>query len=144
MFIIAKGDKMGLQEKRAIEEFKTGAFLTCKKNVETALGLGPEWDIQWDTLASEGKAQLVSDSLPKVFFEPLVKAFGKIGSDNLGKEALKGSIKKIVIKNVAGVWGENAYSFEDGILTVDHLPTTNIDDVEQRCEFLTKLLESKL
>jgi hypothetical protein len=135
---------MGLQEKRAIEEFKTGTFVTCKKDIETALGLVPEWEIQWETLVSEGKAQLVADSLPKVYFQPLVNAFGKIGSDNLGKEALKGSIKKIVVKNVAGVWGENAFSFENGVLTVDHLPTTNIDDVAQRSEFLTKLLESKM
>lgn len=135
---------MGLQEKRAIEQFKTGQFVTFKKDIETALGSIPEWDVQWETLVVEGEAHLAADSLPKVFFQPLVKAFQNIGIDALGKDALKNSVKKIVIKNVAGLWGGEAYTLENGVLAVDHLPTTNIDDIDSRVEGLTKLLESKL
>lgn len=76
---------------------------------------------------------------------PLVEALKSISADDMGAEALKESVKKIVIKNAsdcssAGRWA----TFEGGGITLDHKPTTNVDHVQDRTDNLVKLLEDNL
>ena len=54
-------------------------------------------------------------------------------------------MKKIVVQNTAGVYyGDRCSQFEGGVLTIDHLPSSNIDDVSARTDGIVKTLESAL
>jgi hypothetical protein len=63
----------------------------------------------------------------------------------MGKEALKEALKKVVIKNEGGfVYGSNAYSFSNGVLTIDHVPFSNVDNITERSTELGALLMKNL
>ena len=80
-----------------------------------------------------------------MYFTPVIAAVKEIVVDDLGKEALKETLKKIIIKNEGQIYyGSNAYSFKEGVLTIDHQPCTNIGDEMDRTSELTKLLMKQM
>jgi hypothetical protein len=136
---------MGLAERRAAKEFETKRFPQLKKDIDDAAGFEVPVEVAWETLAKEGESHLYAESWPKVFFEPLVTALKAITIDDMGKEALKGGLKKVVIQNRSGAYyGDRMANFEGGTLTLDHEPHTNVDNISERVEGIQKLLESKL
>ncbi len=63
----------------------------------------------------------------------------------MGKEALKEVLKKVIIKNEGGIYyASGAYSFNSGVLTINHEPFSNIDNITERSEELGKLLMKNL
>lgn len=136
---------MGLAERRAAKNFETNLFPGFLKQIHEAAGFAVPVEIAWDTLAADEQAHLYEESWPKVYFHPLIAALKAIAVDDMGKEALQGGLKKVVIRNQAD---NSSYmywaSFEGGALTLDHKPTTNIDDVEQRTDSLREALEKGL
>jgi hypothetical protein len=135
---------MGLAERRAIEEIKKGALVEWTAKINKAAGFAPAMEILWDSLAVEGESHLYAECIPKVYFEPLVKSFASITRDEMGRDALKSALKKIVIKNESSSYSPNSFSFDGGVLTIDHQPCANVDDIEIRATALTKLIENKL
>jgi hypothetical protein len=90
----------------------------------------------------EDQAHLYEQSWQDVYFTPLVKALESICGDDLGQEALKAKLKKIVIQNNGGIYyGDRWACFDQGVLFLDHLPTTNVGDIEDRTKGLIKVLE---
>lgn len=136
---------MGLAERRAAKEFETKRFPQFKKDIDAAAGFEVPVEVKWDTLALEGESHLYEECWPKVYFVPLIDALKSITSDDMGKEALKASLKKIEIQNRADVsYGERIAHFDGGTLLLDHKPHTNVDDVKDRTNGIRTLLESKL
>lgn len=74
------------------------------------------------------------------------EAFSRsIASDDMGKEALKAALKKIVIQNSEDIsYAGRAITFSDGVLTVDHAPTTNAWYVDDRANAIREKLEKAL
>jgi hypothetical protein len=136
---------MGLAERRAAKAFETTHFPRLKAEIDGAAGFEVPVEVAWDQLSEEGYAHLYDEAWPKVYFTPLVEALRAITVDDLGREALRAGLTRIVIKNVGGYYyGETAVSFEGGVLTIDHKPCTNIDYGDERRQAIQKLLESKL
>jgi hypothetical protein len=136
---------MGLKERRRIEEFKQKRFPELKKEIDAAAGFDVPMDVRWDTLAAEGYGDDVfADALPKVYFQPLVLAFRAICVDDMGKDALKKGLKQVVIKNEKKTYGQSAFAFEGGVLTIDHETCTNVDYVDDRVQALQGILENAL
>ncbi|OVE76813.1 hypothetical protein BVX98_04680 [bacterium F11] len=135
---------MGLAEKRAVKEFQDGAFPGLKKQIDEAAGFDVPLDVNWDSLGVEGLAHLYADAFEKVYFIPVIEALKKICADDMGKEALKGSLKNIVLSNTEDKSGEAGIGYEGGTLKIDHKPTTNIGDVSLRTNAIVKKLESAL
>jgi hypothetical protein len=136
---------MGLAEKRAAKDFETKQFPELKKRVDDAAGFPVELEVAWDTLAVEGESNLYADCWPKVYFEPLRDALKAITADDMGKEALKGTLKKITIQNKNGIASESTWaSFTNGELVLDHRPHSNVDYGGRRADALRKVIESKL
>lgn len=136
---------MGLAERRAAKEFETHRFPQLKKDIDAAAGFEVPVTVHWDTLAKEGEAHLYDASWPMVYFKPLIEALKRIAIDDMGKEALKASLKKIEIQNRKGIYyGDRMATFDKGTLTLDHEPHTNVDAVHERIDGIRKLLESKL
>jgi hypothetical protein len=136
---------MGLQEKRAIKAFQEGSYKKLTDEINAQAGYAIEYDVNWDTLALDEMADYYDDSFTKVYFTPVLLSVKEIAADDMGKEALKETLKKIVIKNEAGnVYGSSAYSFSQGVLTIDHQPCTNIENVNERTTELTDLLMKQM
>ena len=136
---------MGLTEKRAIKAFQDTKYTELVKEINTIAGFPVEFDVKWETLAEPEYSHMYEEGFTKVYFTPVINAFKGIAVDDMGKEALKESVKKIVIKNESGAYyGSAAYAFENGVLTIDHKPFTNIDDIQDRSKELEKLLSSKM
>lgn len=136
---------MGLKERRAIKDFQESVYPDLQKQIFEALGFEPEIEVLWDGLAEEGYDHLYGESLPKVYFQPAIQALSSICADDMGKEAIGESLKKIHIKNEAGNSSPRSWAdFSGGVLTLDHKPHSNIDDVKDRAAALQTLLESKL
>ena len=135
---------MGLAEKRATEEIKQKWNGGWQQRVQDAVGSPVEWDVRWETLVKDGTAGYAVDSFEKVFVQSLEDSFKELCSDNIGKEAVAGALKKIVIQNVEGTSnGDYWAKFENGVLTVDH-SFSNVDYVKDRVKGLVDTLSAKL
>jgi hypothetical protein len=136
---------MGLAERRAAKQFETSQFPQLKKKIDEAAHFEVPVEVKWETLATEGSSHLYEECWPKVYFKPLADAFSAICIDDMGRDALKGSLKKVIIQNTQDVsYSSYMVSFVDGVLTLDHLPTTNVDDVDDRKKAIQTKLESAL
>ena len=138
---------MGLPERRAQKEFIDNVFPALKAEVTKAAGYEMPIEVDWETLTLTDMSHLYRESWPKVYFEPLVDALKAICIDDMGKEALKSKLKKVVIQNKHSIYyGDRWASWDDptGTLTLDHEPCTNVDNMTERKEGAQKLLESKL
>lgn len=136
---------MGLAERRAIKHFQEQRFPELKRQVEEAAGKALEFEIAWDKLALEDQAHLYEESWTKVYFQPLIKAFRAVCIDDLGKEAVQSGVRKVVITNESGVYSGGRWAtFESGVVTLDHEPTSNVDSIDERAEGLVRVLEKGL
>jgi len=136
---------MGLLEKRTLKTFQDDSYQKLTKEINTLAGHPIEFEVNWATLALDEKASIYEESFTKVYFTPLIDAIKEVVTDDMGKEALKEALKKVVIKNEGGnVYGSNAYSFNKGVLTIDHEPFSNIDNITERSMALKALLLKNL
>ncbi len=136
---------MGLNERRAIQNFQEKRFPELKKQIEEAAGFSVPVEVKWETLSVDDYASEYDNFFTAVYFRPLIEALTAVGADKMGKDAIKEGLKKICITNEAGNhYPETAVSFENGMLKIDHKPHTNVDDVKGRKEAVQKLLEEKL
>lgn len=136
---------MGLTERRAIKAFQENDFVSLVKEIHTIAGYELQWDVHWDSLAIENYAALYNEGFTKVYFEPLKAALKEIAADDMGRKALEETLKKIVIKNENNFGSpDSAYSFTNGVLTIDHSPVTNINDIALRTKYLIQYLSSEM
>ncbi|WP_405226020.1 hypothetical protein [Dokdonia sp. Asnod1-B02] len=136
---------MGLKEKRFTKTFQEEQFPQLQKAIIEAAGFDVTFNIAWDTLFEDRFLHLYSDSYPKIYFLPLIEAFKAITADEMGKEALAESLKEIHITNTKDHHNPaNGFTFSNGVLTLDHSPIINADNVESRTKVLTTILENNL
>ena len=88
-----------LEEKREIKK-ATDEWLPAKNKELTELSGGGSmaFEVDWTTFAGDLKAM---NWLEFNGPQQVVNAFRMVGTDDLGKEALRESIKKVVVKNTA-------------------------------------------
>ena len=136
---------MGLGERRAAKQFEDEAYPGLLAEIEKAAGFAVPVEVAWDDLMEEGYGHMYMEAWYKVYFEPIIVAFKNITMDAMGKDALKVGLKKIIIQNKSGNYsGSSVATFEGGVLTIDHQPMTNIDDLAERAQGIQKTLEAKL
>lgn len=135
---------MGLAERRAAEQYKNDEYPEWKRKLDEAAGFELSIEVKWDELAVDDYANSYSQFFPKVYFEPLQRALAAVAIDDMGKQALKASLKSIVVRNSNEYSNYSGFKFANGILTIDHKPSYNIGDVDDRAKGIQKLLESAL
>lgn len=104
---------MGLAEKRWAAEKKKTDQAAFASQVKSTLGFEVPIEIDWDGFSEDlDDVQYItheSYGLPN-----LVKALSTITVDDLGKEAIKGALKKIQISRAKP--DDAAFSFENGVI----------------------------
>ncbi|WP_211194321.1 hypothetical protein [Pyxidicoccus fallax] len=134
---------MGIAERKAAKQFEETHYAKLKKDIDAAAGFEVPVEVDWATLALDGYEHLYEEAWTKVYFEPLIGALRAIGQDELGREFLKGALKRILIRNTNDTsYAGNVATFKEGVLTLDHQPFTNVDDVKDRQEAIQKTLEA--
>ncbi|MBK8010524.1 MAG: hypothetical protein IPK13_04195 [Deltaproteobacteria bacterium] len=136
---------MGLAERRAQKSFEDEVFPKLKKEVVEAASFDIPIEVEWEPLCLEGHAHNYEEFWTKTYFRPLIAALKSISADDMGKEALKASVQKIVITNRKGhYYGEGMATLTAGVLTLDHEPGTNVHQLDERIKALTTYLEAHL
>jgi len=136
---------MGLAERRATKEFQDSQFPALKAALDAAAGFPVTLSVNWEQLAEEGASHGYAESWPKIYFQTVTDAFASIARDAMGKDALKAGLKSVAFQNTSDFRStSSAISFKDGVLTIDHGPYTNVDNVKERVEFTIAALEKAL
>lgn len=138
-----KGKKVGLVEKRAIKEFQETIYSNIHERIIEAAKFEVEVEIKWDSLQVDNQAHNYNEAFPQLYFVPLIESLKSITADELGAEALKNVLKKIVIRNEDGrsdgLWAE----FNDGILDLNK-DLSNAEQVQRRTQAVIEVLEQAL
>lgn len=145
-------NNLGLAERRAIKDYQETIFTEVKKNLMSAITFETELDVKWEQLAKTGQADVYKeDSYWGItIFRPLIAAISSITSDDIGKDALKSKLKKIIVMHDADTAPASNYangvSWQEGVLTINFTPYSNADEgsFKERVSAIQKLLESNL
>ena len=151
----ANAQAQGLAERRAIKEYESSKFPEFKKQISDAVGPEVKITVDWDKLAVAGQSEhyLEDDYLTNVFFAPLVDGLKRVTSDEMGKNALKGKLKEVVITFDSATLKAPEYKegskFENGVLMLNQEPWTNsggpdTDYFKDRAKAIQQNLEEKL
>jgi hypothetical protein len=89
---------MGLRERRLAEQIKTTDFADFKKDLDAVTKTPIEVDVDWDTFILYDEYPL--SRLRSNVFSPIQDTFASLCQDEMGKEAVAESIKKITITHV--------------------------------------------
>ena len=120
---------MGLAERRAQQSFAEGKFKEFSQEIEKIVGKSIDVDVDWSSIALDDYSHMYEESWSKLYFRTLTKALEKITIDDMGKQALSESLNKVKIQNTDSNSSErNMATFEDGTLTLDHKPFSNVPD----------------
>jgi hypothetical protein len=135
---------MGLAERRAVERFKGDDYPQWKAKIDQASGFDVPVEVSWDELAVDAYADSYASFFSRVYFQPLVDALTAITVDEIGKSAVRHGLKKIIVRNTDQYHSARGFTFDEGVLTIDHKPHTNVDDGPERAKGLQQILESGL
>ena len=103
---------MGLNERRKMKELQDVTFPGRVKEIEEICGVGIPYDVDWESLADDMEALNFIDNLS---CHRLNMALRMVCQDDLGKSAVRDSLKKIKLKNVKDK-GSMKISFDGGVL----------------------------
>ena len=135
---------MGLAERRAVEQFKTDDYPEWKAKIDQAAGFDVPVEVAWEELGVVDYAGSYGAFFPMVYFQPMVDALAAITIDEMGRSALREGLTKVVVRNTEQYSSTSGFSFDGGVLTIDHKPYTNVDYGADRASGLQKLLEAGL
>ena len=135
---------MGIAERRGAADFRTNNYPTLAQQIAKLVGYEVGIEVDWETIAFEGKGTRYAELWTKLYFTPVIEALQQIASDPVGRDALRQGVKKIVFTNTRGAYSPtSAITFDAGVIAIDH-SDSNIDDVQPRTQHLVKLLEARL
>jgi len=135
---------MGLAERRATKEFQDKQFPELRNEIHKVAGFPVPIEVSWEQLAVEGQTDYYKEAWTEIFFKPVIEALRQIGRDEMGKEALKGGLKKIELRNSTGSYSPgSAISFVNGALVIDH-ELSNVGDTNDRTKAAVELMEKSL
>jgi hypothetical protein len=135
---------MGLAERRSVERFKNDDYPGWKSRIDEAAGFEVPIEVAWEELAVPDYADMYAEYFVQVYFQPLLDAVSAIGADDMGKDALREGMSKVIIRNTDEYFSPSGISFTDGVLTFDHKSDTNTHHVEERTKAIQAALEAAL
>ena len=135
---------MGLAERRATKEFQDKHFPELRNELHKVAGFPVPIEVNWDQLAVEGQTEDYQEAWTEIYFKPVIEALRQIGRDDMGKEAIKGGLKKVEFRNASGLYSPgSAITFVNGIVMIDH-ELSNVGDTKDRTKHLVEIIEKGL
>lgn len=140
----------GLAERRAIATYAADIWPRYEAEIQGLAGFPVPITLDLKSLALPGLADSYAseDYLRKPVIDPILQAVGTITATDIGRTALKDGLKSIVIhydeKTAPSSNYRDGVSMENGVLSINWKPFTNVDDVEPRAMALINALEAAL
>jgi hypothetical protein len=135
---------MGLAERRATKEFQDKQFPELSQEIQKLAGFPVPIEVTWEQLAVDGRADTYKEAWTEIYFKPVIEALRQIGRDQMGKDAIKGGLKKIELRNSKGSYSpHSAITFQSGQLVIDH-ELSNVGDTRDRTAYIIELVEKEL
>lgn len=103
---------MGLNERRKIADLQNVTLPERQKEIEEICGVAIPYEVDWSTLENDAEGLNFLDNLS---CHRLNMALRTICIDEMGKEAIRESLKLIKLANVSDV-SQMSISFDDGVL----------------------------
>ena len=103
---------MGLNERRKIKELQDVTFPGRVKEIEEICGKEIPYEVDWDSLADDAEGLNFIDNIS---CHRLNMALRMICQDDLGKEAVRGGLKSVKLKNVKDKTAMRI-DFQNGVL----------------------------
>lgn len=142
--------ELALAERRGLKAYQDKIWPEQLAAIHAAAGTPIEVEVHWEKLASRGYGQrfLEPDWFTDIYFVPLARALAEVGRDEIGREAIKAKLERIVVTfddaTAPVSTYENGLRFENGTLTVNFRPGENASDVDWRVQAIVALLEKSL
>jgi hypothetical protein len=113
---------MGLAERKAVAAIKENEFKPFESQVKLISGVDLTIDFDWAPLEAHPECIFILEykKCTEYIFSRVLEVFTKVCSDQMGKDAVKASLKGLKLIPVAG-----DLEFKDGILTVRNDCTGN-------------------
>lgn len=105
---------MGLIEKRLIKQGKEEWIPTANQELRELTGGEQVYDVDWDTFSSDAEGL---QNLQGQGFRRINAAIRVICRDDLGKEAMAESVKKILLRDVDDP-AQKEITVKDGVITI--------------------------
>ena len=103
---------MGLAERRKIQELKDSTLPARSREIAEICGVEIPYEVDWASIEHDAQALNFLDNLS---CHRLNMALRTICIDDLGREAVRESLKQVRLKNVAEP-AQRGLSFKDGVL----------------------------
>jgi hypothetical protein len=103
---------MGLAERRKIKELQDDVLPGRVKEIEEICGAPIPYEVDWESFNDDLEGLNFMDN---VSCHRLNMALRVICQDDMGKEAIRETVKKVKLTNVKGI-GDKSLSFADGAL----------------------------
>ncbi len=147
--------QLDLAQRRAIKQYQEGAFAAHEAAIKAATKDDLTLLVDWEKIALPGEADVYNEEAywDQIYFQPLIVALQQVGSDEMGKEALKDKLAKIHITydEATAPAGNymNGVSFEGGVLKINFRPYSNAGgpestDFKSRVQAFVETLEKGL
>ena len=88
---------MGLNERRMMKELQETVFPARVKEIEEICGIAIPYEVDWDSMADDAEALRFIDNIS---CHRMNMALRVICADEMGKQAVRDSLKTIKLKNV--------------------------------------------
>jgi hypothetical protein len=130
---------MGLNERRKIKELQETVLPGRIKEIEEICGKGIPYEVDWESLADDAEGL---NFLDNISCHRLNMALRTICTDDMGREAVRDSLRLIKLKNVKDK-NDMRISFEDGVLEMNCAYALRTDGMYSDNE-IREVLMSKL
>ena len=114
---------MGLAERRAAKQFETEKLPKLQAEINQVVEFEVPLEIDWLAIAADGYADDYTEFFYKVYFLPLIEALRDICMHDMGKQALRYGLRKVVVTNQDSPNPQ----FADGVLYLLYSSVNNID-----------------
>ncbi|MDN6858789.1 hypothetical protein QO207_19525 [Pseudomonas sp. CAN2814] len=137
-------------EQAAISSYQQSVFQAQLKDIHHSAGFAVPVEVDWDSIALPGQAAHygTDDYWTNVYFVPLAEALDMLTSYDLGRQAMKDKLKRIVIRYDASDSAAHDYrravAFESGVLSINFRPASAAGQIEERTEAIQSSLETAL
>ncbi len=142
----AAQQRLGLSDRRGIAAYQERVLPDLMREVHQAAGFELPVEIDWETvvvgpLIGQGDRFSEPEFFTDIYFRPLIEALKAIGRDQMGRDALRAGLKRVVVGHKP--WEEHPL-FENGVLSLRWRAWANPADVSHRTRQIVEVLEKGL
>jgi hypothetical protein len=138
---------LNLTQRRTLQSFEQKQFADWKAELTKVLGFDVPVETKWDGLF-QGADNMSDDTIIECWTENYltvsVGAFKGIVADDMGRQAIKDGLKKIILDSETDTTNTSNSTFKDGVFHLKHKSLSYSDSVATRIKAFQAIIEKGL